>query len=99
MSLNTIKILNDSDNRRLQLQLHLVGGGTTLSVYRGLIPDIQTGSGAHSAFYPKVTGIFHLEKKRLGRETDHSSPYSVEVKNVRRYTFTPPIRLHGMMLN
>jgi hypothetical protein len=26
-------------------------------------------------------------------------PYNAEVKNMWSYTFTPPIRLHGLMLN
>jgi hypothetical protein len=35
------------------------------------------------------------EIKRLGRETDHSSPTSAEVKKTRIYT----LRLHGVVLN
>jgi hypothetical protein len=36
---------------------------------------------------------------RPGRETDHSSPSSTEVKNAWFYTTTPPIPLHGMVLS
>jgi hypothetical protein len=49
----------------------------------------QTGSGAHPASYP--TGIGSLfGVKRPEREADHSSPSSTEIKNVWRYTSTPP---------
>jgi hypothetical protein len=33
------------------------------------------------------------------READHSPPPSAEVKNVWSCTFTPPIRLHCMVLS
>jgi hypothetical protein len=39
-----------------------------------------------------------LEVKLPGREADHSPPSSAEFKNVWRYTSTPPIRLHGVVL-
>jgi hypothetical protein len=34
-----------------------------------------------------------------GREVDHSSPSSAEVKNAWSYKSTPPIRLHGVVLS
>jgi hypothetical protein len=37
--------------------------------------------------------------KRPGREDDHSPPTSTEVKKMWIYTSTPPIRLHGVVLN
>jgi len=37
--------------------------------------------------------------QRPGREADHSLQYNVEVKNAWSYTFTPPIRLHGVVLS
>jgi hypothetical protein len=37
--------------------------------------------------------------KRLGLEADYSTPSSVEVKNAWSYTSTPPLSLHGVMLN
>jgi hypothetical protein len=37
--------------------------------------------------------------KRPGREADHSPPTSVEVKKILVYTSTPPISLHGVVLN
>jgi hypothetical protein len=39
-----------------------------------------------------------LGVKRPGREVYHSPPSSAEVKNAWSYTFTPPIRLHGVVL-
>lgn len=33
---------------------------------------------------------------RPGRDVDHSSPTSAKVKSKWIYTFTPPIRFHGM---
>jgi hypothetical protein len=32
-------------------------------------------------------------------EVDHLSPDSTEVKNTWKYTATPPIHLHGVVLN
>jgi hypothetical protein len=43
-----------------------------------------------------VAEAFTPEVKRQGREADHSSPSSAEVKNAWSYTSTPPIRLHGV---
>jgi hypothetical protein len=37
--------------------------------------------------------------KRPGCEADQSSPTSAEVKKIWIYTSTPPIRLHGVVLN
>jgi hypothetical protein len=40
------------------------------------------------------------EKKRWqGREADHSPPTSAEVKKMWIYTSTPPLSLHGVVLN
>jgi hypothetical protein len=45
-------------------------------------PCVQTGSGAHPAFYPMCTGGSFLGgKARPGRDADHSPPSSAEVKN------------------
>jgi hypothetical protein len=46
-----------------------------------------------------VSGALSLGVKQPGREADHSPPSSPAVKNVRSYTSTPPIRLHGVMLS
>jgi hypothetical protein len=40
-----------------------------------------------------------LGAKRQGHEADHSPPSSAEEKNAWSYTSTPPIRLHGVVLN
>jgi len=44
------------------------------------------------------TGNFSPGLKRPGREADHSPP-NAEVKDVWLYTFTPPRRLHGVVLS
>jgi hypothetical protein len=61
--------------------------------------NIQTGSGTHPAPYPMGTRVLSLRVKRPGREADHSPPSSAEVKNAWSYTFTPPLRLHGVVLS
>jgi len=38
-------------------------------------------------------------KSRPEREANHSPPSNVEVKNVWVDTYTPPIRLHGVVLS
>jgi hypothetical protein len=52
--------------------------------------SVQTGSGAHPASCPVGTGGSFPLDKRPGREVDHSPPSSVDVKNPRSYTSTPP---------
>jgi hypothetical protein len=37
--------------------------------------------------------------KRLGREAEGSPASTAEVKNAWSYTSTPPVRLHGLVLN
>jgi hypothetical protein len=46
-----------------------------------------------------VPGALSLGVKRPGREADHSSPSSAEVKNSWSYTSTHPIRLNGVVLS
>jgi hypothetical protein len=46
-----------------------------------------------------VPGALSLGLKSPGRESDQSPPSSAEVKNAWSYTFTPPIRLHGVVLS
>jgi hypothetical protein len=46
-----------------------------------------------------VPGALSLGVKRLGYEADHSPPSSAEVNNAWSYAFTPPIRLHGVVLS
>jgi len=60
---------------------------------------IQTGSGAQSQLgWVWVPGVLSLGIKHPGHEADHSSP-SANVKNVRSYTSTCPIHLHGVVLS
>ena len=49
--------------------------------------NVQTGSGAHPAFYSMGTDIFSRCK------VDHSPPSSAKVANEWSYTFTPRTRL------
>jgi hypothetical protein len=66
---------------------HLCGQPGKFSQYR---PRVQIGSGAHPASYPKGTaGLFLPRVRRSGREADHSSSSSTEVKNVWSYTYIP----------
>jgi len=72
---------------------------------------VQTGSGAHAASYPMVTGSPYRGEKRPGRESDHSSPCSAKVKNAWSCTSTLlyffmawclakyGIRLYGVILS
>jgi len=39
---------------------------------------VQTGSGAHTAFYPMGTRVFFLGVKWPGSEADHSPPSTAE---------------------
>jgi len=59
----------------------------------------QTSSGAHPASYPMGTGGSFPEAKKLGHEADVSPPSSAEIKQVWSYTSTPPVCLHGVVLN
>jgi hypothetical protein len=47
----------------------------------------------------RVQGALSLGVKRPGHEADHLPPSSDEVKNAWSYTFTSPIRLHGVVLS
>jgi len=46
-----------------------------------------------------VPGVLSLGVKQLERESDHSPPFSAEVKNAWSYTSTPPLRHQGMVLS
>jgi hypothetical protein len=50
----------------------------------------QTGSGIHLFSYPMGTGGSLLGVKRQGREAQHSTSTSAEVKIMWIYTATPP---------
>jgi len=61
---------------------------------------VQTGSGAHPASYPMgIRGSFPGIKRSGHEANHHSPPSSAEVKNAWCYTFTPPLRLHGVILS
>jgi hypothetical protein len=72
---------------------------------------VQTGSGAHPAYYAMDTRGSFPGVKLPGREAAHSPPSSAEVKSAWSYTFTPPyifmarclikreIRLHEVVLS
>jgi len=60
---------------------------------------VQTGSGADAASIQWVPGALSTEVERPGREADHSSPSSADVKNLCSYTSTLPISLRGVVLN
>jgi hypothetical protein len=60
--------------------------------FRAIIPTLELTQ-PHVQWVP---GALSPEVKWLGRESNHSSLSSAEVKNKQRYTFTPAIRLHGV---
>jgi hypothetical protein len=43
-------------------------------------------------------GALSLGVKWPGREADYSPPSSAKVKNMWRYTSTPPVRLNGVVI-
>jgi hypothetical protein len=46
-----------------------------------------------------IPGALSLGVKGQKRESDHSPPSNAEVNNTWRYTSTPSIRLHGLVLS
>jgi hypothetical protein len=65
----------------------------------GLFPTSNSPSlGLTQPHIQYVPRVFLQVVKQLHREADHSPPSSAEVKNVWSLTFTPPIRLHGVMV-
>jgi hypothetical protein len=60
---------------------------------------VQTGSGEHQPPTQRVTGALSPGIKWPGCEADYSPPSSEEFKNEWSYSSTPPIRLHGLVLN
>jgi len=54
--------------------------------------------GPHSLLTNGYQRLFFPGGKAAGGEAGHSPPPSVEVKNARNYTYTPPIDLHGAVL-
>jgi hypothetical protein len=64
-----------------------------------LLHRVHTGSVVHPASYPVGTVGSFRGVKRPGREADHSSASSAEVKKVWGYTTTPAICIHGAVLS
>jgi len=61
---------------------------------------VQTGSGAHPSSCPMGTRALVSGIRQPGHEADHSPPSSAKVnKNAWSCTYTPPIRLNGMVLS
>jgi hypothetical protein len=76
---------------KLTTGLHLVPG----LKMSGTKPEI-----AHTSSWRGVgTGALSPRVKRPGREADHSTPSSVEVKNVCSYTSIPLMCIHGVVLS
>jgi hypothetical protein len=70
----------------------------------GIEPAVDIGKEdgwrwAPESVWTRVLRASSLRVKRPGREADHSPPSSAEVKNAWSYTFTPPTRLHGVVLS
>jgi hypothetical protein len=55
-----------------------------------ILDVVQTSSGAHPGSYPMDTEGHFPGVKQQGRENDHSSPASAEVKKMWICKFTPP---------
>jgi len=66
------------------------GGGDRIPVGGASFPaPVQTGPGAHPAFYTMATVSFP-EVKRSGRGVVHPPPFSAEIKErVRLYLYSP----------
>ena len=58
-------------------------------------PPVQTGPGAHLAFFKMGTGSFAGGKVRPGRAADHSPPSSAAVMEEYSYTSTHPLGYTG----
>jgi hypothetical protein len=43
--------------------------------------------------------LFSLVVEWSGSEADHSPPSSADVKNAWKYTYTPTVRLHGVVFS
>jgi hypothetical protein len=49
--------------------------------------------------FHRVPGALSLEVEQLGHEFNHLPPSSAKIKNAWSYTSTPPVHLHGVVLN
>jgi hypothetical protein len=96
----------------LSYQFRLQSRNSSVSIVTGLWAgrsgfDSRHGLGIFSLRY-RAKAILGLTQppiewipgiKRPGRQTDHSLPSRADVKNAWRYTSTPPIRLHCVVLS
>jgi hypothetical protein len=72
------------------------------SAGKGFFPlchHIHTGPGVHLASYPIRTMGSFPGGKTAGAWSWPSTPFSAKIKKALTYTCTPPICLHGMVLN
>jgi hypothetical protein len=60
---------------------------------------VQTGSGHHTDSYSMDIVGLPTGVKWLKSEADHSIPSNAKVKNAWRYTSTPSIGFHRVVLN
>jgi hypothetical protein len=60
---------------------------------------LQTALGPSHPPIQWLPEVLCLGVKRSGHEADNSPPSSAKVKNAWRYTYTPPIRLHCVVLS
>jgi len=58
-----------------------------------------TSSGIQSVVYTMGMEALYREAKLLGRETEHSLPFGVGIKNAWRHTITSSLHLYNMVLN
>jgi hypothetical protein len=81
----TIGVLGFDSRRGLGISLFTTVSRTALGLTQ---PPIQC-----------VQEALSLGVKQPAREAEDSPPSSAEVKNAWSYTFTPPIRIHGVVLS
>jgi DNA-binding sugar fermentation-stimulating protein len=58
--------------------------------------SVQNGHGTHPASYTMDTGSF-TEVKRPGRDVDHTTPSTAEVKERVKLYVSPPLGLRGLL--
>lgn len=63
-----------------------------------LLYSVQTSSRPNPASYPVDTGGLFPSIKKPDREANHSPAFSAEVRSSWKYTYTSPLRLHGVVL-
>jgi hypothetical protein len=77
---------------RKKIRVRSVGTATSYELNgRAHLHSVQTGSGIRQASNSMGTESLSSKLKRLGRETDYSSPYSSDVRNGGAITPLPNI--------